>query len=341
MTTGYLSTDKTIGNREDLTDILTNISPTRTPFISSIGRATASGVYHEWQTDSLQAAATNAIGEGASAAPASGAVTTRIGNRCQIMEKIVTVTRTNNRVSKAGRGSEWAYQMEKKMKELARDLEYNCVYNSAQASGEVTAASPRYMEGLGLGNPTGTGLSALSSQYAGWLSANVIVGSAGAGLACASAGGYSAASGRVNLTETMLNNLLQEIWSDGGDPTLVLVGGYNKRVISSFTGNGTRFNTVTNADGKTLSSNVRIYESDFGSINIQESHFIEGSRLGAVDPSYFAIAELEPLFFEELAKTGDRMLGHYIMEATLEARAPESGGAIYCLATAAGATATF
>jgi hypothetical protein len=334
MALGYLSTDKTIGNREDLTDILTNISPTRTPFISSIGRSTANGVLHEWQTDSLAAAATNAIGEGASAAAVSGQVTTRLGNRTQILEKVVTVTRTNNSVNKAGRGSEWAYQMEKAMKELARDLEFATVQNSASGAGEVTAGTPRYMKGLAGG---GYGETVASANLVGWLSANTFIGSS----LQAAAGGFSGASGRVNLTETLFNNLLQEIWADGGDPTLCIVGGYNKRVISSFTGNGTRFNTVTNSDGKTLQSNVRIYESDFGSINIQESHFVNATKLIAVDPNYFSIAELEPLFFEELAKDGDRMRGHYIMEATLVAQAPDSGGAIFNLASGSGLTAAF
>lgn len=332
MPTAYLSTDKTIGNREDLTDILTNISPTRTPFISAIGRTTASGILHEWQTDTLTAATDNAIAEGASAAAATGGVTTRLGNRCQILEKVVTVTRTNNRVSKAGRDTEWAYQMEKRMKEMARDLEYACVYNSAQSSGEVTADTARYFMGLACGGYSDT--TSASANVVGWLSANNYFGSAAGGL-------LMAASGRTNLTETLFNNLLQDIWSDGGDPTLILVGGYNKRVLSSFTGNGTRFNTVGTDGAKKLSSNVRIYASDFGDVNLQESHFIGATKLAAISPEYFALAELEPLFFEELAKTGDRMLGHYIMEVTLEARAPESGGSIFGLASATGATAAF
>lgn len=328
MPTGYFTTDKTIGNREDLTDILTNISPQRTPFISSIGRSSASGIFHEWQQDSLATAlSANAIPEGASAAPASGSVRTRIGNRTQIFEKVVSVTRTQMRVSTAGVSNEYAYQMEKAMKELARDVERCAVEASAQSAGEATADSARRMEGLGMG-PYADATSA-TANVVGFLSANTYVGTA-IGLA----GG---ASGRTNLTETLFNNLLQTIWDDGGEPGLVLVGGYNKRVISSFTGNGTRFNTVASSNGKTLQSNVRVYESDFGSVQIQESHFIQPTKLAAIDTQYYAMAELEPLFYEELAKTGDRMLGHYIYEATLEARAPESGGAIINLASATGA----
>lgn len=336
MPTGYFDTDSAIGNREDLTDILTNISPTKTPFISNISRTSASGVLHEWQTDVLAAAASaggNAIAEGASAAPASGSPTTRIGNRTQIFEKIVAVTRTQNRVNHAGRGSEWAYQMEKAMKEMARDVERQAVESSAVAAGDVSANTARQMEGLGAGGYADA-VSA-SANVAGFLSGNAFYGTA------ASGGAGLAATGRTNLTETLFNNLLQLIWEDGGDPSLIIMGGYNKRVMSAFTGNGTRFNTVANANGKTLSANVRIYESDFGGMMFQESRFINASKLVAIDPQYYALAELEPLFFEELAKTGDRMLGHYIYECTLEARAPESGGILMALASATGGTAAF
>lgn len=332
MPTAYLSTDKTIGQREDLTDILTNISPLKTPFISSIGRSTASGVYHEWQTDTLSDPAANAVGEGASAGPVTGGVTTRLGNRCQILQKVVSVTRTNVTTRKAGRTSEWEYQMEKRMKEMARDLEYACVYNSAQSSGEVTADTARYMMGLACGGYSDA--TSASANVVGWLSGNNYYGTAAGGLTMV-------ASGRTNLTETLFNNLMQDIWADGGDPTLIIVGGYNKRIISAFAGNGTRYTSVSNDGAKKLSSNIRIYATDFGDVNIQESHFIGVTKLAAISPEYFALAELDPLFFEELAKTGDRRLGQYIMEVTLEARAPLSGGSIFGLASATGATAAF
>ena len=69
-----------IGQREDLTDIIYNISPTETPFMSSIGKTKATAVYHEWQTDSLAAATTaNAAIEGADATSATLSPTVRLG----------------------------------------------------------------------------------------------------------------------------------------------------------------------------------------------------------------------------------------------------------------------
>ena len=77
-----------IGQREDLTDVIYDISPTETPFMSSIGKTKATAVYHEWQTDSLAAATTNnAAVEGADASDATLSPTVRLGNYTQILQK--------------------------------------------------------------------------------------------------------------------------------------------------------------------------------------------------------------------------------------------------------------
>ena len=53
-----------IGVREDLSDVISNISPTDTPFMSNIGKASCDNSQFDWQTDSLAAAAANATIEG-------------------------------------------------------------------------------------------------------------------------------------------------------------------------------------------------------------------------------------------------------------------------------------
>ena len=91
-----------IGQREDLTDIIYDISPTETPFMSSVGKTKATAVYHEWQTDSLAAATTaNAAVEGADATSATLAPTVRLGNYTQIIQKTVQVSGTLDTVNKA------------------------------------------------------------------------------------------------------------------------------------------------------------------------------------------------------------------------------------------------
>jgi hypothetical protein len=98
-----------IGMREDLSDLIYNISPTDTPFMSSIGKTKATAVLHEWQTDSLDAAVlTNAAVEGATASDATMSPTTRVGNRTQIFQKTIKISGTLDAVDKAGRKSEKA-----------------------------------------------------------------------------------------------------------------------------------------------------------------------------------------------------------------------------------------
>ena len=130
-----------IGQREDLTDIIYDISPTETPFMSSIGKTKATAVYHEWQTDSLAAATTaNAAVEGADATSATLSPTVRLGNYTQIIQKTVQVSGTLDTVNKAGRKSEKAYQLAKASAELKRDLETILLANQGRSAGTSTVA---------------------------------------------------------------------------------------------------------------------------------------------------------------------------------------------------------
>ena len=323
MPTGYFFTQSTIGNREDLTDVLTNISPLETPFISSIGRTTATNTLHEWQTDTLAAAAANAAVEGASGAAASGAVSTRLTNRTQIFTKIASITGTERAMNPAGRADEWSYQLEKRTKELARDIELQCVVSTAQAAGDVTADTGRQLEGLGLG-----GASNVMSGIAGWLSGNM-----SNQLTTASDTGI-----RKNMTETIFNDLLSTIWTTGGRPDSVHVGGYNKRVISSFTSNNTRFLSVAPDGGIALNTDVEYYRSDFGRVRIVLNRYVVGTYAACVETQYFKLAVLRPLFRKELGTTGDRDSIELVTELTLAAYAPTSSGMWWAIASAAGAT---
>lgn len=323
-----------IGNREDLTDILTNISPTATPFFSSIGRTTARSTNHEWQVDTLPTAiTTNAVTEGASAINASASVTTRLGNRTQIFQKVVCISNTQiDGMNTAGRENEWAYQMKRQSMALARDIEMSLVQNSAMLSTEASAVAAR-LEGLSLNDNGGE----ISAHAVGWLSSNWIAGSFAAGVT----GGVGASlSGRASMTETIFNNLLQTIWASGGRPNMILVGGYLKRVISGFSANATRYSSVSTGD-KVLAGSVSVYESDFGMVEMRLSNFIGNTVLGAIETQYFKMAQLRGLTFSRLAKDGDRERGQFIYEATLAAYAPSSSGKLTHMASALGASAAF
>jgi len=130
-----------IGQREDLANVIYNISPTDTPFMTSVGKTSATAVYHEWQKDSLAAVNTsNAVVEGAAASDATLSPTTRIGNRTQISAKTVKVSGTLETVNKAGRKSEKAYQLAKASAEIKRDMEAILLSNQVASAGDATTA---------------------------------------------------------------------------------------------------------------------------------------------------------------------------------------------------------
>src|SRR6185312_3038126 len=138
--TNAFATYEAIGNREDLTDVIYRIDPTDTPFMSSIPKAKAKAVNHEWQTQALATASTtNAQLEGDDAIADSATATVRLGNIAQIARKVPQVTNTQQVVDHAGRGSEMAYQEMLKGKELKRDMESSFIgVNVAKASGSDT-----------------------------------------------------------------------------------------------------------------------------------------------------------------------------------------------------------
>ena len=131
-----------VGQREDLTDVIYNISPTDTPIMSSIGKTKAMAVNHEWQTDSLAAATTaNALVEGADATSATLSPTVRYGNLTQIVGKTVQVSGTLEAVDKAGRKSEKAYQLAKGSAEIKRDIETIITANQAKVAASFLTSS--------------------------------------------------------------------------------------------------------------------------------------------------------------------------------------------------------
>ena len=112
------------GVREDLSNVIYQISPEETPFMSNVGRENVSNTFFEWQTDDLAAASTtNAQIEGDDITSFTAVTATvRLGNYTQISRKDVIIAGTLEAVDKAGRRSELSYQMAKKSAEIKRDM---------------------------------------------------------------------------------------------------------------------------------------------------------------------------------------------------------------------------
>ena len=308
--TNTFDTYDSVGEREDLSDVIYSISPTDTPFISSAAKTKATAVLHEWQTDALAAAATNnAVIEGDEATLDAVSATTRLSNSSQIMDKTVVITGTQEAVDKAGRASELAYQIAKKAKELKRDMEATVTGNQAEVTGNASTA--RKFGSLGAWIETNDDLGASGS-------------SGGSGNTARTDGTQRA------FTEASLKTVIKSVWNEGGDPSMIMVGPFNKQKLSGFTGNSTRFDAGADA---TLYTSVDVYASDFGQLQVVPNRFSRDRDAYVLDMNYFAIAFLRDFSMHELSKTGDSEKRQLLVEATLESRNEKASGLVADLTT--------
>ena len=298
-----------IGQREDLTDIIYDISPTETPFMSSIGKTSATAVYHEWQTDSLAAATTaNAAIEGADATSATLSPTTRLGNYTQIIQKTVQVSGTLDVVNKAGRKSEKAYQLAKASAELKRDLETILLANQGRSAGSSTIARK-----LG---------SILS-----WIKTNSDAGSGGADPATIGVSTRTDGTQRT-FTETLLKSVVAEVYVSGGSPKVLMVGAAGKQKVSSFAGIAAQRYMAPGNTPTTIIGAADVYMSDFGTMSVVPNRFMRTRDALVIDPEYAALAYLRPFQTNDLAKTGDSMNTQILAEVTLEVKNEAAHGII-------------
>jgi hypothetical protein len=302
-----------IGMREDLSDVIYNISPTDTPFMSSIGKTKATAVLHEWQTDSLAAASlSNFAVEGATASDATMSPTTRIGNRTQIAQKTIKISGTLQSVDKAGRKSEKAYQLAKASSEIKRDMETSLLSNQIAANGDSSTA--RKLGGL-----------------QAWLNTNYSGGTDGVA-------GSLGTTARVNgtnrtFTEALLQSVVKSVYASGGNPKVLMVNPAHKQLVSAFTGIAAqRFMAPSNTP-TTIVSAADVYLSDFGAISIVPNRFMTSTNscdetAFVLDPDMAAVAYLRPFQTNELAVTGDNESTQLLAEYTLEVKNQAAHGII-------------
>ena len=268
-----LDTYDTVGIRQDLQDAIYDISPTTTPFMSTVGRTKAKNTKHEWQTDSLSDVdLANAQVEGADAVSPTLTSTTMNDNWTQISDKVVQVSSTDDVVDKAGRTTETAYQLAKASSELKRDMESILLSDQAGSAGG------------------GTGTARTLKAIQSWLTTNVVTAGDGASTA---------------FTEDNLNEAVLEAYTQGGEPSMLLVSPSNKQAVSKFAGIAEqRFQAPSNKP-TTIVATADIYMSDFGTLSVVPDRFLDNSVALVLDPSMASVAYLRPFKKTKLAKTGD------------------------------------
>lgn len=299
-----------VGNKEDVSDVIYNVDPEETPFLNSAQNTTATNKLHQWQTDTYAAAAANAQVEGDDS-PSATAVTatTLLSNTCQISRKIPQVSGSQEAIASYGRESDMGYQVAKMGVELKRDMETVLLANNAEDTGGSTQAR---------------NLGALLS----WIDTNT---SAGSGGSDGSAGNTARTDGTQRaFTEDLLTPVLQSIWDNGGNPNAIMLGSFNKRQLSGFSGNATR---QIEATGKRLVTSIEVYESDWGVLEVVPNRFMRSRDVLILEMQMWAIAWLRPFHLIDLAKQGDAEKKMLLAEYTLEARNEQASGGVFDLTT--------
>ena len=315
--TGVYVTYSAKGLREDLENVIYDISPTDTPFMSMGGRTDAIAVNHEWQTDALAAnATTNYHEEGATLTAAEPAATTRLGNICQISLKTTLVSGTLDAVSKAGRKEELAYQMSKRAKELKRDMETTLV---GANQGKTAMSADSTVRKLG----------SLSS----WITTNASIGSGGTAVGSGGAGAARTDGTARAFTETLLKAVILLAYNSGADLKYMMMAPAQKQTFSSFVGVGgaSGVSNWTDTADQRIIGGMDVYVSDFGEMAVVPNRFQRSRDCWLIDPDYYKLAYLRPFFQREVASTSDGEQRAIITEYTLQVDNEKALGAVYDL----------
>lgn len=288
---GYSYDNKAI--REDLLNIITNVSPRENQLVYGLPTSTAMQPIHQWLVDTLASPAANAQAEGADASFAARTNPSRTVNYCQIISKPVMVTGSDEYAMAAGyAGGRMAYEIEKALKEYANDTEYALMRGTLVCGSGTTARS---MQGL--------------KAFASTLLTN---------------------QSGVSLSESILIDHLDNHWLAGVNAAEVYVGKTLKKRINSFVGNSTLFQDPTD---KRIVNSIDVYETTNGPVKIFRHRYVTVSGdtnndLVTVDPEHVAIAYYRKPKIQDLAPTGDAEKKQVLGEVTLEVRTEKAVGLI-------------
>ena len=296
------------GIREDLENVIYNISPEETPFYSSLKKVSASNTYHEWQTDTLRASASNAHIEGDDTTASAMTATTRKGNYTQIFKNAVTIPDTDEGLDKAGRSAEMAYQTLKIAKEQKLDIEKALFDNNARAAGSATVA--RELAGA----PS-------------WMISNIT--NAGTGAANATGDGTDQRTDgtQTAFTQADFDSAMQSIWENGGRPDSVYLSAYQMNIALGFTGNNNQRSAVQAGDKKVVKS-LDVYVTPWGTVEFTPTRENAGRDVFIMQNDMWSCAALRPTKNTALAKTGDSTKRQVLTELTLVCKNEKASGMI-------------
>jgi hypothetical protein len=302
-------TYQSVGNREELSDIIYNITPEETPLMTLLGREKCVSRHPEWQTDTLKTPGANAVVEGNQWSFASVVPTVRVGNYTQISELTYGVTNTQETVDKAGRSSQIKYGTVKAGKELKRDMEYALLAKQASVVGADSTTARQ----LG--------------SFASWLKTNNDSGSGG------STTGYNSGTGLVAaptngtfraFTKTQLEAVAQKTYTSGGNFTTLMLSPYAKQVFSTFaSADQLRSNQSSGKNDQiTITTGADMYVSNYGPISVVANRVMATANTTAshvllIDPDMAKVGIARPITVRDVGAVGDAVQKVINVEYTL------------------------
>ena len=306
--TNAFDTYTATSDREDLSNIIYNISPMQTPFMSSIGKRSINNVVFDWQTEDLASPVSTGELEGFELSRSASVATTRLSNVAMISKRDATVSGSQESSDPAGKRSEMAHQLAIMSKALKRDMEEALCQNGDKTTGNATTAR-------------------VTGGFESWITSNDSRGTNGA----STGGGAAPTDGTQRaLTETLLKDTLQLCFENGGEPSLAICGPHNKQVISGFTGRSQARQMI---DANTVEASVSIYSSDFGELKIVPSNRSRERSLLLVDPEFAKVAYLRDFKTVDIATIGDAVTKMIVVEYGLEVSNEAAHGIVADLST--------
>lgn len=292
VTNSYTTYDTT-ANREVISEAIANLDPSSTPFMSAIGKKTVDNVVFSWQTENLPSVSTGGELEGFEISRQTATPTVRQTNVCSIHSVNVTVSGSQEASNPAAKRSEMAHQLALLSRALKRNVESAMCQNVAKETGNSTTARA-------------------SRSFEAWVTTNKSRGTGGAD------GSDSAAATdgtQRNLTEALLKNVLQSMYTNGATPVMAIAGAHNKQVISGFSGRASARQMI---DADAVQAAVSVYASDYGDLQIVPSNRSRDRSLLLVDPEYAKLAYLRDFQTKDIAPIGDAETKLLLAEVGLE-----------------------
>jgi len=283
-----------------------------------VGTRNVSNTVFEWITEELSATSTTTDLEGDAISAAAASLTTRNSNVCQIMSRAVAVTGTQSAIKLYGKTSQMAHQMARRTKELKRSVEAALLSNQAKATGNSTTARTSAMIGAWLKTNTSFDVTTGAGLTPG--ADPVTVGSTA----------RTDSSTQRALTAPLINTVMQSCYTEGGEPDRLMVGPFNKTVVSTLTGRSIAREMI---DSNTAGSNVTVFATDFGDLQVMPNRFQRERDAFLISPEYAKVSYLRNFQVSTLGKTSDAETKHLVVEMGLEMTQEAAHGGIFDLTT--------